>query len=379
MEHFTSAMPERVGAFSLVSMDIRMATDEDKANLPAYDHTKLSNINTCPTWGILRYSLHKRMPGASREMALEAGAAAHESFAALRWFQYYMRQMDSDSKEELAIREGGRIFGEDRFNAMRSVIKPTHTDRTNAINFCLEALYTSGFYDDPNDSKRTVTNISEGIICYVDAYDLDKYPIYENKEHIGVEITFDVTVSIRWKDEVKFASQTYSHDNTTQARLTGKMDGLHYNGDKLMVQEDKTGARLDNSWLSQWVMSHQITGYCLAATTFTDEDCMLAQVTGMKIPIAKNPVETVRKEMVNRTRDPFVEQWANWFVHSVIIDQTYKDHIEAAPKYTHSCNRYFRPCSFVPYCASDADEKRQIIEEMETDEWSPLTVEDSND
>jgi hypothetical protein len=354
-------------AFELKSIDIRMTSDVGETDLPAYDHTKLSNINTCPTWGILRYSLHKRMPGANRAMALEAGAAAHESFAALRWFQYYNRQADSDAKKLLAKREGSRIFGEDRFDAMYTTIKQSQTDRTNAINFCLEALYTSGFYDDPLDTNRTVTNVSEGIICYVDAYDLDRYPIYENENHIGVEISFDTVVTI------KYRHSHATHDMETKARFTGKLDGLHYNKGRLMVQEDKTGARLDDAWLSQWIMSHQITGYCLAASAFTNEECLLAQVTGMKIPIAKNPMETIRKEMVNRVVDPYINQWANWYVHSVMIDQTYKDCIEDAPKYTHSCNRYFRPCSFIPYCTADADEKRQIVEEMETDEWSPIT------
>lgn len=355
-----------MSVFNLLSINMRMATDEDKTNLSAYDHTKLSNINTCPTWGILRYSLHKRMPGAYRAMALEAGSAAHESFAALRWFQYYTRQATTEAKRSLAEREGGRIFGEDRFSTMFSTIKQSQTDRTNAINFCLEALYTSGFYDDPLDSKRTVTNISEGIICYIDAYDLDRYPIYENKDHIGVEIVFDTVASITYADEHA------THGKTTEARFSGKLDGLHYNKGKLMVQEDKTGARLDDSWLSQWILSHQITGYCLAASAFTNEECLQAQVTGMKIPIAKTPTDTIRKEMVNRVVDPHVNQWANWFVHSVEMEQTYRDHVEDAPKYTHSCNRYFRPCSFVPYCASDNDEKSRIIEEMETDEWSPL-------
>jgi hypothetical protein len=43
-----------------------------------------------------------------------------------------------------------------------------------------------------------------------------------------------------------------------------------------------------------------------------------------------------------------------------------------APKYTHSCNRYFRPCSLIPFCYGDDDEQRAIMEEMVTDEWSPL-------
>ena len=73
--------------FKLIDLKTRMATDDD-AHLPAYDHTKLSAINTCPTWGILRYSHHKCMPGSTRAMALEAGSAAHEAFAAVRLYQF---------------------------------------------------------------------------------------------------------------------------------------------------------------------------------------------------------------------------------------------------------------------------------------------------
>ena len=72
--------------FELISLETRMATDEDK-HLPTYDHTKLSAINTCPTWGILRYTHHKKMPGSSRAMALDAGSAAHEAFSAVRLYR----------------------------------------------------------------------------------------------------------------------------------------------------------------------------------------------------------------------------------------------------------------------------------------------------
>tara|TARA_B100000131_G_C18027863_1_gene577167 strand:- start:139 stop:1107 length:969 start_codon:yes stop_codon:yes gene_type:complete len=322
------------------------------------------------------------MPGASRAMALEAGAAAHESFAAVKWYQYWTRQAKDDNKKKmLAIEEGHRIFGEDRFYNMLNTISHSATDRTNIINFSLEALYTSGYYDDPSDRRRTISNLSEGIICYIDSYDLDKYKIYESPKNIGVEIAFDTTVTVEWSRMSD--NKSYGSGNvlkpvnliTTEARFTGKMDGLLYNKDRLMIWEDKTGARIDDAWLSQWVLSHQITGYCLAATAFTGEECLLAQVSGMKVPIAKTPSDTIRKEMVNRSYDPFITQWANWFVHSVEIDKTYKDHIEDAPKYTHSCNRYFRPCSFVPYCVADTDEKKQILDEMEIDEWSPLAGE----
>jgi hypothetical protein len=48
--------------------NFRLATEQD-AELETYDHTKLSAINTCPTWGILRYTMHKQMPSTGRALA----------------------------------------------------------------------------------------------------------------------------------------------------------------------------------------------------------------------------------------------------------------------------------------------------------------------
>ena len=67
------------------------------------------------------------------------------------------------------------------------------------------------------------------------------------------------------------------------------------------------------------------------------------------------------------------EKWANWFVTTIAIDNQWRDDVLSAPMYTHSCNRYFRACSFLPLCACDTvEDKEQVLEEMELDEWSPL-------
>src|ERR1044072_1768379 len=69
--------------------NIRLTTEEEKADpsIPAFDYTKLTALNTCPRWGLIRYDQHKKMPGNSREMSLELGSAAHQAFAAIRWFE----------------------------------------------------------------------------------------------------------------------------------------------------------------------------------------------------------------------------------------------------------------------------------------------------
>ena len=43
-----------------VKASFRLATEQD-IDLETYDHTKLSAINTCPTFGILRYQMHRTM------------------------------------------------------------------------------------------------------------------------------------------------------------------------------------------------------------------------------------------------------------------------------------------------------------------------------
>ena len=219
--------------FKLLSLNMRMATDVD-SHLPAYDHTKLSAINTCPTWGILRYSHHKKMPSSARSMALEAGSLAHEGFAAVRLFQY-MEHEESCNLQTLDY-HGIRLFGEDRYNRMRDTLSSTATERTNCINYTIECLESFGFYDDISDRNRTVSNITESMISYIDSYNMERYPLWiRDKDDpltdIGIEIPFDIVVDIEYIDAYE-----HTEDNKKlQVRFTGKLDGLHYDKDKLII------------------------------------------------------------------------------------------------------------------------------------------------
>jgi hypothetical protein len=359
--------------FNLISLDMRMATDED-SELPTYDHTKLSAVNTCPTWGILRYKMHKRMPNSSRAMALEAGSASHEGFAAVRLYQYMAFQAKNKVQKTNVDFHALRLFGESRYKSMHDTLSKSATHRTNTINFAIEAVESCGFYDDITDGRRTLSNIEEALIAYIDTYDMERYPVWirdkgDAATDIGIEIPYDIVCTIKYTDGWQALEDDYEE---CIARFTGKLDGLHYNKDELIIIEEKTGARLDDSWLSQWVLSHQITGYCLAATTFTGLPCNHALVSGMRIPIGKVPAEGIRKEYVPRSPLMF-EKWANWFVTTIDTIDQYADNVVDAPMYTHSCNRYFRSCSFLPLCACDTvEEKLQVIDEMEHDEWDVL-------
>src|SRR5690554_676087 len=128
-------------------------------DLPTFDNTKLVAINTCPLWGIVRYTHHKTLGGSGRAMALEAGGAAHEVFAAHRL--YYFREFgagfygeEADCVLASATRAGERIFGKQRHDAMLAAVDEREDFRTRCQQFALTALYNCGFYDDPGDRRR---------------------------------------------------------------------------------------------------------------------------------------------------------------------------------------------------------------------------------
>lgn len=349
----------------ITSVSVR-PTRPDEMHIEAFDNTKLTAINTCPVWGIIRYGMHKRMPGAGRALALEAGGACHEVFSAIRLLDLWKYQ----GADELAIYHGRRLFGEDRFGAMRdAAFRPGDDERTQGVNFALTALHTSGFYDDPSDRKRTLSNLEEACIAYFDRWEFGHWPVWirdknDVQSDVGIEIPFDMLITF-----------TMADGETVQGRFTGKMDGIHLHRDGWNIHENKTASRLDDAWRESFRMSHQITGYAIAMSVFTGENIEYATVLGTAIPQPRhaefggNVIESVPRP------DYMKERWFNWFLSTVQLYNQYKNNVLDAPTYTHSCNRYFRPCSLIPFCSADREEQEQILTELTHDEWSPLANE----
>lgn len=359
----------------ILSVKTRLATPDD-AHLPAYDNTKLQALNTCPTWGILRYQMHKTFQGGGgRAMALEAGSAMHEVFAAVRLWQLWKQLQQSDTRAEqkgvgLFEYHGKRLFGEDKFANMLEMIREGEDDRTNCLNFCLQALYDSGFYDDPSDRRRTMSNLEEAAILYVDKYDFNRMPIWirdinDPTSDVGIEIAFDLVLEFELDDPTGYNSKR-------QYRFIGKFDGIHTRDGNVVIGENKTASRLDEAWRMSFTMSSQVTGYALAASVWTGEPVNKAVVFGLAIPLPKAyDLTGLVQEHVSRDTHHFA-RWFDWFLHTVELAEQYHNNPTDAPRYTHSCNRYFRPCAFIPFCDSDDEEQKMIIDEMVLDEWSPL-------
>lgn len=361
----------------ILKIDITPTTD---TSIDSFDNTKLVAINTCPTWGIIRYSHHKTFSGMGRAMALEAGAAAHEVFAAHRLYSLreYGKEFYGFGEErvlDLTTRAGHRIFGPERYAEMVNAVDESEDFRTRCNQFSLEALYNSGFYDDPGERRKTMTNIEETCLAYMDRFDWkDKLPVVFDNEFVGIEIPVDVTL------DITYVMNEGGEELTLIRRFIGKADGVHWTDRSMTearISENKTASRLGDAWELSWETNSQPTGYMLALSAMLGLSITRAEILGSCLPLPKSvSINGLSRVVATRHTWQFNE-WLHWFLHTVLLHDDYVDHAVHAPKYTHSCNRYFRPCAFIPLCATPPEDRQAIMDDMAVDKWTPLDPEET--
>lgn len=284
----------------------------------------------------------------------------HEVFAGVRLWQLMMKQ----GLKRHAKVNGERLFGRTRW---ASIIEQTDwelDDREQLLQFAFHVLHSGGFFDDPSDDIRTISNMEMATIVYVDEQlpKMDNWPIWvaDKKDPnglVGVEQVFDIVL--------------YYEDGRA-IRFAGTIDGLVldlHRGARPTLDENKTASRLDDGWIMSFDMSHQVTGYLAACSAYFGFGVAHARIQGLKIKPSHRGDDKYVK-VVSRTPDA-VRAWASWFRHTVELFEAYKDDWEHAPRYTHSCNRYFRPCSLVQFCGDTPDGRIEQWASMEVPQGSP--------
>ncbi len=340
-----------------MQIDARMSTPDDM-HLPAFDFTRLSAINACPRKGILQYTLHKTMYYGGRAMALEAGKLMHDCFAVVRLYQLGHVQ----GHTALMHHHGVRLFGDTRWQQVYAAPDDGAAHNVSARNLAWQVMATADYVDDPDDKKRTYANIESSIAYYCDRWDMQRYPVWvrdpsDPRSDVGIEIPFDIVVTI---------------DNDLRFRYIGRVDGIHTNArGTVVIHENKSAYRLDKTWRDHFRMSHQPTGYCIAASVFTGEPVNEGVIIGLQNPLPKTLVDGVMYQPFTRDKH-MLEQWAVWAEHTIMLHETYAHDVHTAPTYTGSCRSYNRPCEFIPYCESDSVDKTYMLDNMHTRHWSPL-------
>jgi hypothetical protein len=299
----------------------------------------------------------------------------HDVFACVRFFDLLNAKFvgnDDNYPQYKAVNEyASKLFDTllvpDRWWQAMKYYNSKEDAETRCMQMCLSLLDTCGYYDDPKDNKRTQANLESAAINYVQRYPLGRFiPICnDDASVIGIEVPFDVTL--------------YNDDNLPIIRFIGRVDGVCYDtlrpSDKTPeVHENKTGSRIDTVWSSSFDTSNQVTGYCVAMSVMLSLPIRNVVMWGLQLPVPKSSMysDGIMRYPTTRDDSAFYE-WHTWVKHTISIIEQHKDTPTDAPMYTHSCNRYFRACSFIPLCCENAEQRRHIYNnEMTTRKWSPL-------
>lgn len=337
--------------------------------LPWVDYSTLSAVNVCPRWGLIHSWHGKHLPtGVERVLPLEAGRAMHDVFACARLFDLLTAKPElRNSINAYAMKLFTNDMYPQRWNQAIRYYDTGEDAETRCMQMALSLLETSGYSDDPRDTRRTQANLESAAIGYLQRYPHGRFiPIVTDKL-IGVEVPFDVTLC---KD-----------DGTPIIRLIGRVDAvcidtLRPSDLTPAVHENKTGSRIDTVWSNSFDTSHQVTGYCIAMSTVLGLPIHDVTMWGLQIPVPKasSYSDGIMRYPTSRDGAAFYE-WFLWVEHTLDVIDRYEADPTNAPMYTHSCSRYFRSCSLIPLCTETRERRKHIFDnEMKTERWSPLDV-----
>jgi len=297
--------------------------------------------------------MQRQYPQHARALALEAGEAMHQFFAAMRVWQLSKMQ----GLKEHATVTGERIFGEVRWKDTWKAAMKRQSDIDQIAQIAVDILNTSGYYDDPNDQTRTISNMQTASMVYAREtlpY-LYAWPIWvadakSPLKPVGIEQVFDCVLEYMDGKRVRFIG-------TLDAILCNSVKNM-----RITMADNKTAARMDKGWVEAHKIRHQFTGYMACGMAVFGIEMWHARVYGCKIkPTFKG--EDVHIEPITRTPND-VMHWANWVRRQVEIFEEYQVDWEHAERRTHSCNRYFRPCALIPFCGDTPDGRVEQWDQM---------------
>ena len=260
---------------------------------------------------------------------------------------------------------GCRLFGGDRWHEITQT-GGTVRNADQLLSWCFKTLHTAKWEDDLRDTGRTMSNMETATILYAEERlrVMDLFPVWvadekDYKAKVGIEQVFDVV--LQYEDDYKI-------------RYIGMVDGLvvDANDGTPTLEDNKTAARIDSGFRDSTSMKSQFTGYMACSTALFGVQVFHGRVIGLSIN-RPNPVTGYASIPIVRDFDAILKwgQDVRWIVRN-LYEPFGDDGFENAPRFTHSCNRYFRPCSLIPFC-TDSPEGRQIVfyDEMVPIEKSP--------
>lgn len=350
----------------------RTPADYTMTTMPYVTSSLVEAVTTCPKWGIIHNVQHKRFVTGYRQMALEAGSVMHDVFAAFNLMQIAAVQGLPDH----AKFHGNSLYGERRFEALSfdKYLELYAQNPSRALEkLAVDVIATSEFYDDENDRNRTVANLEHAAFELGGYYlsNLSRLPIYVEDEAdptktVGIEKSMDVIFTCDVENEVGEITQQF-------IRFIGLGDVLYQNADTKRVKlgEYKTTSTMGDGWREQFRTRHQQSGYIGALQAYfpaVADECILI---GSALPVRKTSAPNMHFP-IYRDKEA-VGNFLTTALFTLDVMAAYRDQRAIdAPMFTHSCNRYFRPCALLDLCSAQRDDQLVMWEQMIiSEEMSP--------
>lgn len=357
----------------LESFTVRKTTQQEKADrIPYLTCSMLEAVNTCPKWGIIHSVQAKVFTVGYRQMALEAGSLMHEVFSVLNFYQVGAIQGLYQHMDHHAA----LLFSAERWETIKGdVFEKKLDDQRSLERLALRTIGSSDFYDDPEDKNRTLANLEHCALELINYWlmNMRDFNIYisdvdDPSAPIGIEQSLDVVFEI-----------VDAGGECKNIRLIGLIDAVYQNPTtkNISTGEYKTASSMNDAWRDAFKTRHQITGYQAALAAYFDTSLITGNtiLLGSAVPVRKTTAP-VQHFMIERDAE-HTRNFLNTCLFTQRIIDEYSDGADAleAPMFTHSCNRYFRPCSQLDLCASAFEDQAVMYEQMLTKpELSPSEV-----
>jgi len=348
----------------IINYNVRPTLPEEiEADMPYVTSSMVEALNTCPRWGLINNVQSRSFTTGYRQMALEAGSLMHDVFAA---FNFYSLAVTQELPEH-ANYHASQLFGKDRWDFIdfTNLVKK----KSNPLEALAYAMIASSeFYDDPDDKNRTLANLEHCAVMLADYFLMNhvKFPIYvadpeDCTAPVGVEQSLDVVFEIE-----------YDNGEVRPLRFIGLADTVYHNTvtNNVTLGEYKTASSMNDAWLESFRTRHQLSAYTGALEASFDNVSFNTILTGSAVPVRKTtaPVQhfSIERDRSNVMDFLFAADYATHFIEAFQgVDAV------AAPMFTHSCNRYFRPCAMLDLCSSDKVDQVVMWEQMHIKERSP--------
>lgn len=227
-----------------------------------------------------------------------------------------------------------------------------------------ELLKYYGDYECPPESAKSAERMAGALVYYFDTYRLDSDYIkpWTDGTSNGIEFSFSFPLPV---------AHPQSGDPILYA---GRFDMLaeHQQSGALFVTDEKTATSLGTSWVNQWELDSQFTGYCAGARMF-NKPVVGAIIRG--VSILKTKYDT--KEAIIYRPQWQIDRWYRQVVRDVnrLVEIWKGGSEEVNWKLDKSACGAYGGCAFKLLCASpNPDQWKRVNYEPRV--WHPMLREE---